>query len=87
MRDSDGTLIISPKPLSGGTKLTAEFAKRHAKPCLVVDPSRQTDAAEQVIHWLDRDQIKTLNVAGPRASKTPDHYAVAYEFLTVLLAG
>src|SRR6266566_869174 len=35
VRDSDGTVIFSIAPeLTGGSKLTAEFAARHDKPCL-----------------------------------------------------
>ncbi|MFW5955765.1 MAG: putative molybdenum carrier protein, partial [Rhodothermales bacterium] len=30
--DSDGTLIVSPGPLSGGTKLTRELAEGYGRP-------------------------------------------------------
>lgn len=34
--ESDGTLILNVGNLSGGTRLTLDCAKKHAKPCLVV---------------------------------------------------
>lgn len=84
--DSDATLIISPQPLTGGTRLTAELAERHGKPWLAVDPSHETDALAKVVDWLARHRVQVLNVAGPRASKTPDHYGVARDFLTALFS-
>ncbi len=81
IRDSDATLIISPQPLTGGTKLTAELAKRQPRPWLAVDPSSDPDALTKAQAWLDQQQPGVLNIAGPRASKTPDHYRVAYDFL------
>ena len=43
VRDSDGTLILGHGPLQGGTDLTWRMAKRHAKPCFVVDLSQAGD--------------------------------------------
>ena len=50
-----------------------------------IDPSREPDAFDKVTGWLDRNRVRVLNVAGPRASKSPDHYGIAREFLTALL--
>ncbi|MEM7121588.1 MAG: putative molybdenum carrier protein [Pseudomonadota bacterium] len=85
IRDSDATLIISPEPLAGGTKLTAELARRQPRPCMAVDPVSDPDAAAKARAWLDDLKPDVLNVAGPRASKTPDHYRIAYDFLISLL--
>lgn len=85
IRDSDATLIISPEPLSGGTKLTADLARRQPRPWLVVDPTSDPDALAKARAWLDEHQPSVLNIAGPRASKTPDHYRVAYDFLMDLV--
>jgi hypothetical protein len=85
VQQADATLIISPQPLSGGTLLTAQFAERHAKPWLAVDPRVEPNALERVRTWLAEHRVQILNVAGPRASKTPDHYRIAYDFLTDLL--
>ncbi len=85
IRDSDATLIISPEPLTGGTKLTADLAERQPRPWLAVDAVSDADAMTRVRAWLDEHKPGVLNVAGPRASKTPDHYQVAYDFLMALL--
>ena len=85
VRDCDATLIISPLPLSGGTQLTARLAEQRAKPSLAVDPSIEPDAHDEVDSWLQCHDVSVLNVAGPRGSKQPDHYRIAYDFLIALL--
>ena len=70
---SDGTLIINKGPLTRGTKLSHDFTVKHLMPCLVI----QLDAEEmittsKVIRWIQRQQIKILNIAGPRESKFPE---------------
>jgi len=70
VRDSDGTAIFSvTQQLSGGSKYTAELARQLGKPCLHL--SRDGDgqaAATKLRAFLLAHEIKTLNVAGPRAS-------------------
>ena len=63
VRETDGTLIIADRPLSGGTALTQRCADQLARPCLLVDPD--DDAAPQRIgRWLAEYDIHVLNVAG-----------------------
>jgi hypothetical protein len=78
--ESDGTLILNIGKVTGGTKLTLEYAKRHNKPYLVVqlDSTVQADATQ---NWLDSNNIHVLNIAGPRESKCPGLHANALEFL------
>lgn len=78
--ESDGTLVLNIGKVTGGTKLTLECARKHNKPCLVVqlDDNRQADAAR---HWITSSNIGVLNVAGPRESKCPGLHATALEFL------
>ena len=84
VRDSDGTLIVSlAKRLIGGTRLTEDFAKRFAKPHLVLSKadgglSAQVGALRQ---FITANNIAVLNVAGPRASGEPGIAA----YVTVLL--
>lgn len=67
-RDSDGTLIITRGRCRGGTALTEELATQLGKPCLVVDLDQDPDV--RGIHaWLLAEQIRVLNVAGPRESQ------------------
>lgn len=74
--DSDGTVIISHGKLTGGSKLTQQFAEKHLKPCLCIDlyESPAFIASSFIHSWIIQHKIKTLNVAGPRASKDPDIY-------------
>jgi predicted Rossmann-fold nucleotide-binding protein len=76
--DSDGTMIITSGKPEGGTALTAEFARKHNKPCIIFDieKEKQKDILSRALEWLKRDNIKTLNVAGPRESKNPVIYPV-----------
>jgi hypothetical protein len=82
---SDGTLILSFGPLTGGSALTESLALRHDRPCLTIDLQEvpQADAAVAVENWLQRYTIRTLNVAGPRASSEPRIYGAV---LALLLA-
>lgn len=84
VRDSDGTLILAAGELIGGTVLTLEEAGKQGKPHLVVDPSRG-DVGE-IRRWLRRHGIRTLNVAGPRASEDPGIYRAVYDVIRRLLA-
>ena len=83
--DSDGTLILFCRPLSGGTRLTARLAEQHQRPCLLFDLSRRGDLAE-ILGWLKEWRIATLNVAGPRESTQPGIYRRAHRWLRELLA-
>ncbi|BCO10364.1 hypothetical protein GF1_27400 [Desulfolithobacter dissulfuricans] len=81
--DSDGTLIVSFGPLTGGSALTEALAIRHRRPCLHIDlelwqPERAKKAIEQ---WLRDHNIETLNVAGPRASGEPRIYRAVFDLL------
>ena len=85
VRDSDGTLILTRGPTTGGTSQTLDEAVRLKKPCLVVDLARQADPAP-VRAWLAQHRIRALNVAGPRESKSPGISRDASQFLRALLS-
>jgi len=86
VRDSDGTLIVARRPLSGGTAATERFAERHGKPCLVVHPD-EPDAVRRLRAWLVRNGIEVMNVAGPRESSGTASYAATRRLLHALLRG
>ena len=86
VRDADATLIIAQGKLTGGTALTQRLATSLAKPYLVIDPAEATSAAT-VRPWLNERAVKTLNVAGPRASTDPHIYELALGLLRKVLAG
>jgi len=81
--NSDGTMIVSYGPLTGGSALTESLALRHDRPCLILDLDEISiiEAVEAVEKWLLRYLISTLNVAGPRASGEPGIYAAVKELL------
>lgn len=81
--DSDGTLICSFGPLSGGSALTEALAIKHDRPCLHIDfelfPDNKPVLA--VERWLLENQIQTLNVAGPRASNDSRIYNAVFTLI------
>jgi hypothetical protein len=81
--DSDGTLIVSFGPLTGGSALTEALAIRHNRPCLHLDMEHiSSDKAVAALEqWLQKFEISTLNVAGPRASGEPRIYNTVKEML------
>lgn len=85
VRDSDGTLILTVGPVSGGTALTTEFAEKHNRPCLIVDLAT-APSADAVRSWIEQNRVHILNVAGPRESKQPGIYDQAVAVLRQLLA-
>jgi hypothetical protein len=83
-RDSDGTLIIVKDEPTGGTAYTIEMAKKYGKPCLItyVHKPHQIEIATT---WIRENNIRKLNVAGPRASQVIGIYEVAYQLIYELL--
>lgn len=84
VRDSDGTLVLTWGRPTEGTAFTIEMARRLGKPCLVIDLAAQT-SLPPVCTWARDHGIRTLNVAGPRESKSPGIHAHAHEFLRRIL--
>lgn len=74
--DSDGTVIFSYDQLTGRSVYTREMAIKHNRHWLHVDLAKHThsQAAQSIGDWLRQNNIVFLNVAGPRASKSPDIY-------------
>jgi hypothetical protein len=85
VRDSDGTLILTRGPATGGTALTIEVARRFGKPCLIINLDDQP-IPSTVRAWTDENRINTLNIAGPRESTTPGIYEEARRFLHTALS-
>ncbi|MFB6229579.1 MAG: putative molybdenum carrier protein [Salinibacter sp.] len=84
VRDSDGTLILAPDPLEGGTALTRAAAEHQGQPVLHVRLS-DTAPTSTIRDWGAGHDVHVLNVAGPRASEVDDIYRVAREMLDDLL--
>ena len=83
---SDGTVVFGDARSRGST-LTARLCRRHAKPCLPVPPdSDPVDAAGKLRAWLAEQGVRTLNVAGSRASQAPSIVAFVTTVLERVLA-
>jgi len=79
----DATLIVSFGSLTGGSALTESLALRHDRPCLVLnlDLIDYAAAVTAVEDWITRYRIRTVNVAGPRASSEPRIYDAVRDIL------
>jgi hypothetical protein len=88
VQDSDGTAILAPGRPSGGTRLTLTFCRQHEKPLIVLDALQlsEEEAALELIRFIDENHVRTLNVAGPRASHWSSGHTYARDTITALLA-
>ncbi|MDG2483259.1 MAG: putative molybdenum carrier protein [Alphaproteobacteria bacterium] len=86
VRDSDATLIVAQRPLSGGTAATERLTISRGEPCLVVHPD-DAEAITDVRAWLDDNAIDTLNIAGPRQRPDLDSYDDCDRLLRALFEG
>lgn len=85
--DSDATVIFTVGGLSGGSKRTAEFAKRHGRPFLHLSlvAGREEIAAEKLADFIRLHRLSSINVAGSRESKAPGIHALASRVLDMAL--
>ena len=87
VRDSDGTVIIYPGKLSGGTEQTVRFCVEQQRPHQLIDAAAIfiEDAAELILDFIRKHEVEILNVAGPRQSEWPDGYDYAFRVLDIFL--
>ena len=73
VRDSDATVVFSIEPvLTGGTKETVLLAQKHRKPVLhLFLNGGLASPEEELLRFVKDNQVKVLNVAGPRVSQEP----------------
>ncbi len=85
--DSDGTVIIYFDSLSGGTEQTLLFCLNQKKPYLLNDATElfPDRTAERIQQFVVDHSIRTLNIAGPRASGEPLAYAYALKAMNHFL--
>lgn len=75
VRDSDGTVIFSlASRLSGGSLMTKKIAQQWSKPELHLSQNKMSveKATLLLCDFIQKNQIRILNVAGPRSSKEAD---------------
>ena len=87
VKDSDGTVVIYPGELRGGTEQTVRFCVELKRPHELINASKISaeDAAKLIGDFVDKNKIKILNVAGPRQSEWPEGYAYASRALSAFL--
>ena len=85
--DSDGTLIICRYQPNVGTLLTILLCAKHGKPVLWIRPGRNIKRSDllKAKEWICNNNIKILNCAGPRHSKDPQIYDIAFDFIEKIL--
>lgn len=88
VEDSDGTLIVSHGELTGGSMLTHTIAGSINRPCLHLDLEAApiTTAADELRKWTTRNDVRILNVAGPRASSDSQIYSKTRKLLRLAFA-
>jgi Circularly permutated YpsA SLOG family len=84
IEESDGTVIFSlDRLLSGGTKLTQDYANKLGNPVLhicdtrkerIFNPDSLRLEIQALTDFLCSNKIEVLNVAGPRESQEPGVY-------------
>ena len=88
VQDSDATVLFSFGPPDGGTLVTLDDCQAFRKPHLLIDAATHTpdQAAASILAFIRREQIHTLNIAGPRASREPRIYEYVLEVTAKVLA-
>lgn len=85
--DADGTVIFYFGELEGGTEDTAYRCIKLGRPYRLID-GREIPverAAELTREFVRARQLKSLNVAGPRASKCPEGYGYVLQVISAML--
>jgi hypothetical protein len=85
--DSDATVILSFGPPEGGSETARGAAIGAGRPLLVIDARRTFPhaAAEQIADFAQAHNLRTLNVAGPRASEQPLIGPYVHDAITMAL--
>lgn len=83
---SDATLVLTGEAPTGGTAFTLQIAKEEGAPHRHVRLPATTEGIAATRQWLCAKKVRTLNVAGPRASEEEGIYDAARGFLERLLA-
>ena len=79
VKDCDGTVILYPGELRGGSAFTRQSCEELGRPCCLIDAAvlSREEAAARIREFITTNEIRILNVAGPRESEWPAGYAYA----------
>ena len=66
--------------------LTQKLAMDHGRPRLHIDLGKEPTvrAARRIDGWIRKNGFGVLNVAGPRVSKAPELYDLAFKVLVIV---
>ena len=86
VKEADGTLVFTREKPTGGTAFTIKLANEYKKPCLVLGLQERNEQMVMMIKdWLEKNDIRILNVAGPRESEAPGIYKAVKDILSSLI--
>ena len=87
VKDSDGTVVLYPGDLYGGTGETVRFCVELERPCQLIDASKFSakGAGNLILEFVRENRIGILNVAGPRQSEWREGYDYASRALSAFL--
>jgi hypothetical protein len=85
--DSDGTVIFHSGELHGGSAYTLRCCEEQHRPHLVIDAqgTEASDAVKLLRSFIRENDIRVLNVGGPRQSEWPGGYDYCYPVLELFL--
>ncbi len=88
VRDSDGTAIFHNGELGGGTEHTLDCCRQYKRPRVLLDGRiiSVQEASRVVEYFVQRVNVNTLNVAGPRQTEWPGGYDFAFAVLDTFLS-
>jgi hypothetical protein len=86
VEESDGLLVFLLNKPDTGTYKAIDYAEKLDKPVYVVHLTMNTeDQQTGLMDMLEENNIKTVNIVGPRESNSPGIYQRTKEFLNSLL--
>ena len=87
VKDSDGTVVVYPGELRGGTEQTVRFCVDLKRPHRLINASKISAerASELIADFVCDNRIGILNVAGPRQSEWLEGYEYASRALSAFL--
>ena len=69
VESSEGTLILHTGIISNGTEITKEYCIKRVKPLMILNILSESKSCRlNFNHWLKKNSINILNVAGPKES-------------------
>lgn len=83
IQDSDATLILVPAipiKVNDGTILTIEQVCETEKLFLIINLNQEHDF-DRTANWVNENNIRVLNIAGPRESQSAGIYELSLKFL------